>query len=252
LKKLFVWLLAMLGAAGLVAIAIYVALTVAERSYQAGATNKRVNDTHTIAEAIEVFRHQTGALPYEKSGKSPGRENLPVVVRIVSPMSDGRLAVGPPPFQLETFVDVPGPRFSARLSEANQAPVRIPVDPQRVANGRPNAYYVIFPADGGYAVFSFLDRSVSGSTAVARATHIYAVGKDWPEGFMPGLPVKPIRTGSLPQREREAIARAGKAADQRFGRYTVLTIDGAFGDYTSEASDSASQSPPRGATTTGM
>lgn len=241
-----------LAACALLAVAIYLASVVAERGYQAGATDKRINDTHKIAEAIEVYRLQTGALPYATSGKPPGREALPVVVRIVSPASDGRLAFGPPPFQLETFVDVPGPRFSARLSEANKAPVRIPVDPQRRPNGRPNAYYVIFPASGGYAVLSFLDRRVAGSAEVQRGVHIYAVGKDWPAGFMPGLPIDPIPTGSLGQSERQAIARRGAAADERFGRYTAITIEGEFAPQTSEASGEASQPAPRGAITTGM
>jgi hypothetical protein len=252
LKKRLIWIGAIAAAVGLLALAIWLGLTIAERGYQNGATNKRINDTHRIAEAIEVFRRETGALPYAAAGRPPGHEDLPVVVRIVSPASDGRLAFGPPPFQLESFVDVPGPRFSARLSEANRAPVRIPVDPQRVSNGRPNAYYVIFPASGGYAVMSFLARDVAGSTKVQRGVHIYAVGKDWPAGFMPGLPIRPIPTGSLSESERQEIARLGAAADERFGRHTVITIEGEFAPQTSEASGAASQSVPRGATTTGM
>jgi hypothetical protein len=252
LKKPLIWMLAIAAAVGLLALAIWFAFIIAERGYQAGATNKRINDTHRIAEAIEVFRRQTGALPYAVSGKPPGHEDLPVVVRIVSPSSDGRLAYGPPPFQLETFVDVSGPRFSARLSEANKAPVRIPVDPQRAANGRPNAYYVIFAPSDGYAVMSFLDHSVPGATEVQRGVHIYAVGKDWPAGFMPGLPIKPVTTGSLPPSKREEIARLGAEADRRFGRYTTITIEGEFAPQTSEARGLASQSAPRGATTTGM
>ena len=252
MKKLHIWIVAIAAALGFLAIAIWFALTIAERGYQDGATNKRINDTHRIAEAIEVFRRQTGALPYATAGKPPGREDLPVVVRIVSPDSDGRLAFGPPPFPLESFVDVSGPRFSARLSDANKAPVRIPVDPQRAPNGRPNAYYVIFPASGGYVVISFLARGVPGTIEVQRGVHVYAVGKDWPAGFVPGLPIKPIPTGSLLQNERQEIARLGAAADKRFGRYTTITIEGEFAPQTSAARGLASQSAPRGATTTGM
>lgn len=228
MKKLHVWLFAALAAVAVLAVAVYLAVTFAERGYQIGATDKRVNDTHKIAEAIEVFRLQTGALPYAKTGRPKGYEQLPVVVRIVSPASDGRLAGGPPPFQLESFVDVPGPRFSARLSEANHGPVRVPVDPQREPNGRPNAYYVIFSPDGGYAVLSFLSQPFPGSIRVAPRAYIYAVGKDWPAGFLPGLGLKPIATGSLSVEKRQAIAKAGRAADQRFSRYVPITIEGEF------------------------
>ena len=71
MKKLHIWIVAIAAALGFLAIAIWFALTIAERGYQDGATNKRINDTHRIAEAIEVFRRQTGALPYAATGKPP-------------------------------------------------------------------------------------------------------------------------------------------------------------------------------------
>ena len=185
-----------------------------EAEYQRSATGKRINDVHKIADLLEAYSNRTGHLPLDRD--IPSGEALTVIVG--APEVERTLQPNGNPLGAE-----PPSLASAELLAELQAKlgptVSLPVDPQKVSNGPPNAYYVRFRANGQYLVAGFLRQPHAATVEV------------WPGVFGYGLRSRdgdwgPIwnrarQLDQVPESEREAIRVVGNAEDRRFGLWVA-------------------------------
>ena len=135
------------------AAAVMGALALAEASYQRSATAKRVNDVHKIAELLEAYREKTGRLPLDEAIPSGGA----LTVIVGDPQIERELQPHGNPLGAEAPTLASADMLAALRAELGPA-LTLPVDPQKVSTGPPNAYYVRFRTGGQYLVAGFLRR----------------------------------------------------------------------------------------------
>lgn len=189
-----------------------------EAEYQKSATRKRVGDVHKIADLLGAYHGKTGQLPL--NDKIPRGGALTIVVGAAE--VERQLQPQGNPFGPEPVTIASGDLLAALRVELGSQ-VTLPVDPQKVGNGAPNAYYVRFRANGQYLVAGFLRQPYGDAPALAPT--VYGYGLRSKDGDWGALWNTARIADQVPESEREAIRVAGAAEDRRFGQWVERAQD---------------------------
>lgn len=220
------WMKILVGVAGglaLLCLAGWLLLQRGEAMFQAGADAKRVNDVHKIAEMLEAYRKKTGHLPFSDE-LGPGKAQA-ITVLICAPTAEVKLRAQGNPLGRE-----PPSRNASDLLVALRPALGddlvAPIDPQRVANGAPPAYYVRLKPGDRYLVAAFLRSPRPHTTRVARTVYAYAIRSS--DVAAPGWSIwaNSRSVASVSLSERREIRTRGDAEDGKFGRYMNTATDG--------------------------
>lgn len=193
-----------------------------ERGYQRGADAKRINDVHVIAERLEAYQRITGHTPY--SSLAPAGSKQAVTIIVGAPAVERELVRRGNPLGQETIsaasadlLDVLRPVLGAKMA--------LPVDPQRVNTGPPNAYYIRLLPAGGYLVVGYLRTPTPHTTEVWPTAFAYALRSEVGNWDAPVWST--ARTmAEVPVSERALIRMGGEQEEAKFRRYMEVETQG--------------------------
>jgi hypothetical protein len=184
---------------------------------------KRVNDVHKIAALFEEYKAANGRYPYQdETPAEPGKTKVPVMAVIAMPAAEELLSQMPSPFGISS-----GRIYARQLIEVLERDLKrdvaLPVDPQKMLDEAPNAYYAFFPPEGGYVVVCFLYEPNEYTVAASPHANAYAVASESAVRFLsPAL--KPRRYGEISAEEREAAVKEGESADAALAKSTTVAV----------------------------
>jgi|GEM_PF-1646726 len=209
----------------LAAIGLYLSATKLEEGYQASASAKRINDVHKITTLIEAYKQADGHYPfYDPSTTPEGFIKAPTMVIIGTPEAEAAISKKPNVFGI-TVNEASSSLLISMINNTLKREITLPVDPQKVPTGAPNAYYVFFFSNDDYVAITFLYEPSRYTTPLAPHVNAYALSSSPSIRFLKGINLKLNYIGNFDRAYLENVKTKGIQADGKFSNYTAISTD---------------------------
>jgi hypothetical protein len=223
MKKTLKWILIIFLLLVVITSGLYIIFTNLEQKYQADADAKRVNDIHKISTLLEKHKQATNHYPFYDITPAPEEFiKAPTMVVIGTSEAESEIAKRPNVFGI-TVNEANSKQLRTALQNALQQKITLPVDPQKIPTGAPNAYYVFFLAQDQYVALTFLYEPNEYTTPLTTHVNVYALSSDPSIRFLEGIDLKLNYIGNFEKTYLEEIKTKGVLADNKFSNYTAIS-----------------------------
>ncbi len=225
MKRALKWTLIIILLLVLTAVGLYVVFTNLEGKYQADASAKRINDVHKITSLLETYKQATGHYPlYDPSPAPKGLIRAPTMVVIGTPEAEAAILKRPNVFGIAVN-EANSQTLITALESALKKEIALPVDPQKISTGAPNAYFVFFLFNDEYVTLTFLYEPNEYTTPLAPHVNAYALTSSPHVEFLKGVDMKLNYIVDFDKAYLENAKTKGMTADNRFSNYTNISTD---------------------------